>query len=300
MVADRLLCLKSILLRRKELKYLKFFEGIQSLCKWYGVSRYLVNQRMNVVHFDSQLDWINLGEFGIAWPREYDVSRFVGALVELWAPSNAHFYFRKPTEMRKGYRVVDVGASEGAFAVECLVRHEAETVWCFEPDESMSFALRTTAERNNLLDRLHIIPAAVTERSGSLRFVENPIDPLASFSLECLSTSEQPELAVEAKTVVGVSLDDWASQTGVERVDYIKIDAEGSDLAVLQGARRCLERWRPSLAVTTYHRPNHCNEMIEYLTSLNLGYSFSVNGVIVFDSVPRPVMLHAASSNRII
>jgi FkbM family methyltransferase len=39
-------------------------------------------------------------------------------------------------------------------------------------------------------------------------------------------------------------LDDWCAAEGVERVDYLKIDTQGSELGVLQGAGRILESVR--------------------------------------------------------
>jgi hypothetical protein len=42
-------------------------------------------------------------------------------------------------------------------------------------------------------------------------------------------------------------LDDWVEREGLSRVDLIKIDVEGAERAVLEGASRTLERFRPSL-----------------------------------------------------
>lgn len=295
---DRLECLRAVVSKSEEVKHLKLLDGISAVFKWYGLNRRKINRQLKVVPVDNEIIWIELGEYGIAWPRNQSLHRLVGALVELWAPSNSHYYFSGLTEVKAGDYVIDVGATEGSFAIECLTRYKAARVWCFEPDLSMRNVLKMTAERNHLAENLHIVPSAVAGITGQIRFFEDAIDPLASRRVDVALAMENRTHQGLVRTVPSVSLDDWAHQAGVERIDYIKIDAEGSDLDALMGARSCLERWHPAIAVTTYHHPNHCNEMVEYLNSLDLGYRFDVKGLISFDSVPRPVMLHAATWGR--
>jgi hypothetical protein len=93
-----------------------------------------------------------------------------------------------------------------------------------------------------------------------------------------------------------LKLDDWWQSERIPRVDFVKIDAEGSDADVLYGARGMLSRWRPAIAVTTYHRTGHAAEIQRYLESLKVGYRFRLKGIVAFSGVPRPVMLHARAS----
>ncbi|CAN5829770.1 hypothetical protein BH23GEM7_BH23GEM7_03170 [soil metagenome] len=292
---ERLYCIRSLLTRDPIVREVGLFAGLGSALSWYGLKRQSVLRRMRVEPIGQELDWIDFGAYGLAWPSAGSPSRLATALVELLAPSNGHYYFCPPTRITPGDVVVDVGACEGGFALESLIRYEAAQVWCFEPDSRMAEALQLTAERNGLEERLQVVPAALGASSGTVSFVESADDPLASYAL----SSEEPASSTQAvKSIEQFSLDHWAEQEGIPHLDYIKIDAEGSDLAVLQGARHSLERWRPALAVTTYHHPDHCNRMIDYLSSLQLGYRFRVKGLVCFDSVPRPVMLHAACKSR--
>jgi hypothetical protein len=50
--------------------------------------------------------------------------------------------------------------------------------------------------------------------------------------------------------VTGVSIDSLVG----ERIDYIKYDVEGSEREALEGSKRTIERDRPALLVSAYHR----------------------------------------------
>ena len=72
--------------------------------------------------------------------------------------------------------------------------------------------------------------------------------------------------------VTSVAIDDL----GLERVDFIKLDIEGAELAALTGARETLRRDRPRLAVSIYHRPEDWTTIPRFLDDLGVGYQFSL------------------------
>jgi hypothetical protein len=52
---------------------------------------------------------------------------------------------------------------------------------------------------------------------------------------------------------VTTSIDATVDALGLDRVDMIKMDIEGAELAALFGAALTLRRWRPKLALACYH-----------------------------------------------
>jgi hypothetical protein len=58
------------------------------------------------------------------------------------------------------------------------------------------------------------------------------------------------------------------------RVDFIKMDIEGSELAALKGASGALREWKPRLAISLYHRVEDFHAIPLWLDSLGLGYRF--------------------------
>jgi FkbM family methyltransferase len=286
-IGDRLAVLRA----RGDLDRVSRADRLRGAFGWYGVRRRRIARALRVGRPIGGFEAVDAGAYAVAWPTGVPLDRLVTALVELRAPTNPHYYFREPTPVRPGDHVVDVGGCEGAFGLEAIVRHGAARVWCFEPGATMVAALRRTAQLNGLEGRLEVVAAAAGARSGVCQFVENAADPLSSRIDEGPAVETLPRR--DGTQVPLIALDEWADAGDVERIDYLKIDAEGSDVAVLEGARAVLGRWRPRIAATTYHEPDHCERMIDLLDSLDAGYRYAVRGVVAFDGVARPVMLHA-------
>lgn len=70
------------------------------------------------------------------------------------------------------------------------------------------------------------------------------------------------------------TIDGLVESKHIERIDLIKLDVEGSELAALQGAEGSLKRWHPKLAISLYHRPQDFFSLPLWLSSLDCGYRF--------------------------
>ncbi len=80
------------------------------------------------------------------------------------------------------------------------------------------------------------------------------------------------ETANAATARTTVSIDDLVRRLELPRVDFIKMDIEGSELAALEGARDTLKRFRPKLALSAYHKPEDLHVLPQYLADLGVGY----------------------------
>ncbi len=70
------------------------------------------------------------------------------------------------------------------------------------------------------------------------------------------------------------TLDCLVASGEIPRVDFIKMDIEGSELKALHGAEKTLRRFKPRLAISLYHDVNHFYSIPLFLVSLGLGYRF--------------------------
>lgn len=132
-------------------------------------------------------------------------------------------------------RFVDIGAHRGAI-LEVMVREAPQgSHFAFEPLPGYAERL---AERFPDVD---IRSLALADAPGELAFT-HVLDAPAYSGLR--DRADAPAgLTTETITVRVSTLDDELDADAV--VDLIKIDVEGAELQVLQGARRTLETWKP-------------------------------------------------------
>jgi|SRR6516164_219370 len=57
--------------------------------------------------------------------------------------------------------------------------------------------------------------------------------------------------------VSAIRLDDWLQSNSIDRVDFIKLDIEGSELDALLSARQMLCRFHPTIVAETKGGWNH-------------------------------------------
>ena len=72
-----------------------------------------------------------------------------------------------------------------------------------------------------------------------------------------------------------VRLDDFM-ENKPEKVTFLKLDVEGSELAALEGSLKIIQTHHPKLAISIYHRFNDLWELQLYLHSVAPGYKFYI------------------------
>jgi FkbM family methyltransferase len=77
-------------------------------------------------------------------------------------------------------------------------------------------------------------------------------------------------------------IDDVVKENKLERLDFIKMDIEGSELAALKGAESSIRKYKPKLAISIYHKPDDFITIPNYINSLNLGYKFSLKHATIY------------------
>jgi len=136
--------------------------------------------------------------------------------------------------------VFDVGAYVGIFAMSAALGAPERDVHAFEPVPA-SFARLSENLRVNRLERVHAVQAAVGEADGETVLHVPDGVWLPSHS----STHSGFRPGTRALRVAAVTLDRYAREHGIERLDLMKIDTEGNEDEVLAGATELFARSRP-------------------------------------------------------
>ena len=72
-----------------------------------------------------------------------------------------------------------------------------------------------------------------------------------------------------------VTIDEVVAEHQLE-VGLIKLDVEGVEPDIIQGALTTIKEQKPLLVIAFYHQPEEFYELKPFLESLNLGYKFRV------------------------
>ena len=129
---------------------------------------------------------------------------------------------------------VDVGANVGYYTLWAAKKVGANgKVFSFEPDSISYVDLERNVELNQS-GNIQLCPLALGEQAGQSFFLHN-YDNTGSSHLVTDST-------VTNKTIVTVArLDVFLHERGIQRIKFLKIDAEGAELQVLEGAKAFLQ-----------------------------------------------------------
>ncbi|MBL8174113.1 MAG: FkbM family methyltransferase [Bryobacterales bacterium] len=135
----------------------------------------------------------------------------------------------------------DIGAQAGYHSVLAAKRAGANgAVYSFEPLPRNQSYLRKNLALNDIRNTT-MVPAAVSDRDGELAF-----DPGPGFMAGHLSQSG------DGLRVKAVTLDYWQQTESARGPNLIKIDVEGAEVAVLNGAVRVIAEHRPAILIDTH------------------------------------------------
>lgn len=135
---------------------------------------------------------------------------------------------------KRGGLMVDVGANYGYFSAIWAAGHPANTVTAFEALPANADALSRNMSANGLSTRVETAQKAVGNKPGTMYFETGPEGQtgLGGFAAAGVRTALQVEV---------VTLDEYFTDREAP-IEVLKIDVEGADTLVLEGAEKLLSR----------------------------------------------------------
>ena len=137
--------------------------------------------------------------------------------------------------LKPGMAAFDVGAHHGLLTIlmaDCVGK-EGE-VYSFEPERKNFMSLKQNIELNNFT-WVHPMQFALSNKNGE--------GELISFDAGSTLVSVQADISqfseASRESVQMITLDDFVEREKISRIDLIKIDAEGGEHLILEGAKRC-------------------------------------------------------------
>lgn len=153
------------------------------------------------------------------------------------------FYEKEVTKMvlklaKQGGLLIDVGANYGYFSCIWAAQNKKNQAHAFEASSLNIAPLKNNIDKNKLTNQVNIVPYALGRERGVLNFRHEREKQQTGWGGFTLNKDRESEM-VEVQT-----LDTYAQLNNISNIDLLKIDTEGADTWVLQGAIQLIKKQR--------------------------------------------------------
>ncbi|MBL0922323.1 MAG: FkbM family methyltransferase [Phycisphaerales bacterium] len=180
------------------------------------------------------------GEVDPAMVRSGEVSPAVVRQATPLLEQDAYVMMTRVIDASKPAVILDIGANVGATVERLRSQFRKPTIYAFEPAPDVFERL---CERAAEWPEVRPIRAAVGASNGEVEFrltanrLMSSVLPASAMGASFHGDGIREETRVRAPMV---TIDAWAESNGIARVDAVKLDVQGLELAALRGARRTL------------------------------------------------------------
>ncbi len=159
---------------------------------------------------------------------------------------------------------VDIGANYGTHSLIFLV-HGINSV-SFEPNQRCHVKFREMCHINGVSPHIESVALGSEEGRAVLRYAEH--ETWSGSIYPEMSTVEKPNDDVHVEEVPQRTIDSYFAENGREKM-LIKIDAEGSERAILCGGRRTLQDRRPVTIFESHVIDGTRQEILDFFEGLD-------------------------------
>jgi len=180
---------------------------------------------------------------------ELDLSEGIDLAMFLFGSFQKHVSQNKYLPLQADAVIFDVGANFGIMTLQFAKAAPLGKVYAFEPTSYAFSKLQKNLSLNQqLAERIVAVRCFVSSNN-----TEQPnIDKVyASWKVTSQSRAARHKIHGGIETPVGsvqsVTLDSFCMQNQINRLDLIKIDTDGHEYEVLEGARQTIGKFRPAV-----------------------------------------------------
>jgi len=203
------------------------------------------------------------------------------ARTKIYEPEVSHFIV-SILQLFTGTPVfVDVGASIGLITLNVLAELPQTLIYAFEPGPHQYSLFKKTIEANNLIDRVILYNEALSSQLDSSLFAVHDTKHSSGDGFLFTGRAKSAQyISVDCQT-----LDNWWEINNKKNFNLIKIDTEGSELMILQGAKKAIENCKPIIVLEIWPKnlkvyPYGVEDILSWFDEQNYNV-YTLNGHIV-------------------
>jgi FkbM family methyltransferase len=190
-----------------------------------------------------QPDWVVIDNFDKDIKLRVDRSRTMGASLYWTGFHEIREFIFLHRFLKPEMTALDIGANLGEYSVFMAKRLVDGKVIAFEPLPAIRKQLRDNVARNNF-SNVSVLDYGLSHQDQVLEIHE--LDDVHE-GLGTLYPRDQRSKNVYNATFK--SLDSQVESLGIDKIDFIKIDVEGSELNAMKGAKQSLLKWKPRVMI---------------------------------------------------
>lgn len=180
-------------------------------------------------------------------------------------------YEHKDFRIRRGDVIVDAGGFIGDTAALFCVKTDNDCeIHSFELLDENIALFEHNNRLNGIVDRVRLNKLALSDKSGDVVTIKQATLQGAT----SLSANEGP-----GDKIATITLDDYVLEHKLSRVDFIKMDIEGSEIPALRGAINTIRHFKPRLALCLYHKWDDVITIPRFLAETGVDYRFNFKWV---------------------
>lgn len=215
--------------------------------------------------------------------REYDYEsreflRIINKIFGFnYSENNFSLYETQDFNIKSDDIVFDCGANLGIFSI--YASYKGKQVYAFEPGSFIrqyTSISKTYAYNSNI----ELLPYALSNHTGTMTFSQ--YDNPAASRLEEGTEAPLAHDLIYKENVKAITLDKFVEQTKIIP-NFIKVDIEGSELNMLEGAWDTIYKYNPTISLSLHD--NNVSYIQDVIKKFPDNYSFEIKNEMFYDTV---------------
>lgn len=182
---------------------------------------------------------------------------------------------------------IDIGAYDGDTILELCeylqdMGSDIEKVTALEPDKKNFLKLCKNLKKNNLFSKCDLYNTAAWDKKQNISFIQkagrhSSVESTISLSLNngMINGRFNKVMTIEANSVDNIISENLRKYDETEmRHFFIKYDVEGCEYEAISGSAETIKKYKPTLAVSMYHKDEDLFKLPLLINKINPSYKF--------------------------